>query len=33
MKKKQEEPNLKPLWGLKENPSVHESNRKEYSKQ
>ena len=28
MKKKQEKPDLKPLWGLKENPSVHKSKQK-----
>ena len=28
MKKKQEEPDLKPLWGLKDNPSVHISKQK-----
>ena len=28
MKKKQQEPDLKPLWGLKENPSVHKSKQK-----
>ncbi len=28
MKKKQEEPDLKPLWGLKKNPSVHKSQQK-----
>ena len=28
MKKKQEEPDLKPLWGLRGNPSVHKSKQK-----
>ena len=28
MKKKQEEPDLKPLWGLKKDPSVHKSKQK-----
>ena len=28
MKKKQEELDLKPLWGLKDNPSFHKSKQK-----